>query len=525
MSKRFIDLVLAFVAACASTPLLARDAERCAELADFALPEVELTITQAAWAADREVIPPGLPSRTAPPPGVRLPPHCHVEGHFDRRIGVNGQEFAIRFALNLPDEWNRRFVFQGSPGTNGVVDEPGLVAFGLSAVLQGFAVVDTDGGHVLKPEAPLDFLDDQTAAMNFFYVANLKVDRVARRLTEAYYQAEIERAYFVGGSNGGREGLLMAQRSPERFDGIIAIAPAFRLGVATMVQRIIRAAFNRTMAVEGSTASSGERLFSAAERRAVADAVRAHCDGLDGLEDSLIFNTRACNFDPRELVCPSAGGGPCLSAAKVDALGTVFGPIETAAGITVHPGFMFDTGIDDAAEAPPASGLLTQPAVVPGSDPVSVLEIDVDAEYIAALTDDSALGDAAAVNLSTFSARGGKLMIFHGNSDPVLSALDTAAWYERMSAANGGIASARSWSRLFFVPGMLHCPCGEATVDDFSALSLIVDWVENGTAPDRVIATGRSMPGISRPLCPFPSYAHYSGAGPETDAASFECRD
>jgi feruloyl esterase len=149
---------------------------------------------------------------------------------------------------------------------------------------------------------------------------------------------------------------------------------------------------------------------------------------------------------------------------------------------------------------------------------------DVDAEVAQVLADPSTLGDTNAwTNLSTFSGHGGKLLFYHGVSDPWFSALDTIGYYEQLGAASGGLEATREWSRLFLVPGMGHCG-GGAALDQFDLLSAIVDWVENDKAPASVVATGRAFPGRSRPLCPHPQHAHYKGSGNAEDAANFECR-
>jgi feruloyl esterase len=127
-------------------------------------------------------------------------------------------------------------------------------------------------------------------------------------------------------------------------------------------------------------------------------------------------------------------------------------------------------------------------------------------------------------NLSTFASHGAKLLFYHGVSDPWFSALDTVDYYERMTQANGGASVVRGWSRLFLVPGMGHCGGGPATLDSFDMLGAIVDWVEQGKAPESIVARGRTWPGRSRPLCPYPTHAHYRGTGDAEDAASFECR-
>jgi feruloyl esterase len=128
-------------------------------------------------------------------------------------------------------------------------------------------------------------------------------------------------------------------------------------------------------------------------------------------------------------------------------------------------------------------------------------------------------------NLNTFSARGGKLLFYHGVSDPWFSALDTIDYYERMTEANGGRATVMRWSRLFLAPGMGHCGGGPAALDTFDPLDAVVQWVEQGKAPDSLTATGPALAGRSRPLCPYPQHGHYKGAGNPDDAAAFECRE
>ena len=96
--------------------------------------------------------------------------------------------------------------------------------------------------------------------------------------------------------------------------------------------------------------------------------------------------------------------------------------------------------------------------------------------------------------------------------------------YERLGASNGGADAVRGWSRLFLSPGMGHCGGGAGALDRFDLLTPLVAWVEQGTAPDSVPATGRSAPGRSRPLCAYPQHAHYKGTGDPEVLASYECR-
>jgi feruloyl esterase len=152
--------------------------------------------------------------------------------------------------------------------------------------------------------------------------------------------------------------------------------------------------------------------------------------------------------------------------------------------------------------------------------------MDVDARAARALSpSDMVAMTSAWTNLNTYSSHGGKLLFYHGVSDPWFSANDTVDYYERMTAANGGAAQVTNWSRLYLAPGMGHCGGGTATLDSFDLLGAVVDWVEKGTAPDAVTATGRAFPGRSRPMCAYPKYAYYKGSGDMEDAKNFECRE
>jgi feruloyl esterase len=150
----------------------------------------------------------------------------------------------------------------------------------------------------------------------------------------------------------------------------------------------------------------------------------------------------------------------------------------------------------------------------------SATEIDVDKE---ALHASDPLVEPASTNLSTFSSSGAKLIFFHGDSDPWFSPLDTLDYYQSLGATNGGADKVAEWSRLFLVPGMAHCG-GGPSLDRFDMLSAVVAWVEKGTAPEAVTATGLAFPGRSRPLCAYPKHAQYTGRGDSEDARSFRCQ-
>ena len=179
---------------------------------------------------------------------------------------------------------------------------------------------------------------------------------------------------------------------------------------------------------------------------------------------------------------------------------------------------------------------LSRPSVTAGNSlgtasanaetPFAAVDMDVDRRADAALTASDMLSMTSAwTNLNSFSNHGGKLLFYHGVSDPWFSAQDTAQYYERMTVDNGGREAVTQWSRMFLVPGMSHCLGGEAALDQFDLLGAVVDWVEKGTAPDAVVATGNAFTGRSRPLCPYPKHAQYRGSGEMEKAESFECRE
>jgi feruloyl esterase len=485
----------------------------CSALAELAGGPGDLRIAEARFYTDRTVSGPGG--------GATLPPHCHVAGSFEHRTGINDVDYAIGFAINLPQDWNGRFLFQGGGGLNGAVREPvgGGASGGRSALARGFAVVSTDSGHT-GSGFDRSFMADQLALLNFQFLANAKTTEVTRPLVEAYYGSAPHHSYFVGCSTGGREGMVMAQRYPNLFDGIVSGAPAMRTTVSNLALRWISHQYVR------AGVSNPRDPFSAAERGLIMGALMDTCDALDGHEDGLIFNRTSCRFDPRDLACSANPGGTagqqCLVDAKAEALARAMAGPVNAAGMPVYVSYPYDSGIDDTGGLP---GLL----IAGGSPPIGehgadMESLDVDAEFMAALAANEALGATASQhNVSTFIDGGGKHIFYHGEADPWFSANDTVRYFDAMGAANGDVAAADQYSRLYLVPGMAHCAGGEETVDSFDLLTPIVEWVENGNAPSAVTATGASMPGQSRPLCPYPSYAHFEG-GAAAAAGDYACR-
>jgi S-formylglutathione hydrolase FrmB len=452
----------------------------------------------------------------------QVPAHCRVDGIIGAHTGSDGKAYGIRFAVVMPAEWNGRLLYQGGGGLNGSVQPPlGATASGdMPAVTRGFAVVSSDSGHegaVFDPS----FLHDQQAALDFLYQSIGKVMSVARPLVAAHYGNRVAHSYFVGCSTGGREAMISAQRYPNVFDGIVAGAPAQRTNYSNLATRWVTVSLNTAAPKDAQGRPITAQALSDSDRKLVIDALLKSCDALDGVNDRMIFDSRHCAFDPQVLQCKAAKADGCLAATQVEAIKQAFAGPKTAAGVQVYPGFPYDTGIAFRGDGIP--GLLSGGLSPVGPAPTGT-HMNVEAEAAQAHDAREMMGDTDAwTNLSSFTAHGGKLIFYHGLSDPWFSALDTVGYYERLANDNNP-APLSDWSRLFLVPGMGHCAGGEATLDRFDMLSAIVDWVEKGRPPERVTATGAAFPGRSRPLCPYPQHAQYNGKGDSESAANFSCR-
>jgi feruloyl esterase len=454
---------------------------------------------------------------------VAFPAYCRVEGVIDGRAGADGKAYGLTVAIALPADWNGRFLMMGGGGLNGSLAAPlGSVAAGdRPALARGFAVVSTDGGH---KGAGFDggFMADQQATLDFAFNAVPTVAAAARQVVARYYGKPIGRSYFTGCSTGGREGMEAAERYPFLFDGIVTGAPAMRTGKSNLALKWAAVAFNRIAAKDAAGKIVPGGAFSASDRQLIVDGLLKACDELDGLKDGMIFNVRACKFDPAVLACKGAKAEGCLSAAQVDALRSAFDGPRAASGRPVYAAHPYDTGIAAQGGLP---GFLLNSTAGPVAGGELPTAIDLDAEEAAAdATAMQQLTDTWAwTNLSSFYGHGGKQLFFHGMSDPWFSAFDTLDYYQRLGKDNGGADKLAQSSRLFLVPGMGHCGGGAATLDQFDLLSALVDWVEQGKAPDQVTATGQALPGRSRPLCPWPAHAQFVKGDPQ-QASSFECR-
>lgn len=498
-----------------------------------------------------------------------LPAHCEVLGRMNDRTGANGQHYAIRFHLRLPTAWNGRFLFEGGGGSNGNLGD----ALGnlqgqqpTNALVLGYAVVSQDSGHDNavnndpKLNGTLTFGFDEQARLDFGYNSYDQVTQTAKAIIKAYYGKPPEHSYYVGCSEGGREAMMMSQRFPDYFDGILACSPGFKLPKAAVAEAWDTQAFAGVAKSEGLKDSLGQpfmnKTFTDEDFALISKTVLAACDKLDGLEDGLIANFTACKPKLTGLTCKGEKNAECLTSAQISAIEKVFGGPKNSKGEPLYADWAWDAGISNpgwriwkvgmynapansSINATLGSGAISAvfttppvPVAATGGAPVEYLlnyNFDEDAPKIFAESGAYAKSAwdfmlASSTDLSGFKARGGKLLITHGVSDPIFSVKDTLGWYNEINKLNKG--KAEEWVRFFAVPGMNHCGGGPST-DRFDAFDALVNWVEKKTPPNRIVATAGPMtpwPGRTRPLCPYPQYARYIGKGSIEEASNFVCK-
>ncbi|MDZ7856993.1 tannase/feruloyl esterase family alpha/beta hydrolase [Sphaerotilus sp.] len=495
--------------------------------------------------------------------------HCLVVGRMNDRVStVDGQTYAIGFQMRLPRDWNGRFLHQGNGGTDGTVavaDGGGSLGSGgllRNGLQMGFAVLSSDAGHS-GAQNPLFGIDPQ-ARLDYGYQAVRSLTPMAKALILAAYNKGPDRSYFAGSSNGGRHAMVAAARLPADYDGFLANSPGFNLPKAAVAQLWGAQQWNKVVTSTGTAPLYDlESAFTQTERRLVANAILGKCDALDGVADGLVQDADACRtaFDlARDVPTCSAArdGTTCLSAAQKTVVADVFAGAKNSAGTALYARWAYDPGLSATGWA----DWKFRNSVRGGRDPVAVAHIfsvppvttalsntlsyalsfnmDTDAPNIFATNSvhtESAMSlmtppDPA--NLDTMRLRGGKMLVIHGSADGVFSVDDTAAWYDALDQRLAGRAA--DAVRFFRVPGMGHSRGGPAT-DQYDALTALVDWVERGAAPDRIVAGARgtgNAGGVNadvpstwsanrtRPLCPYPMVARYKSGDSEL-AASFAC--
>lgn len=451
--------------------------------------------------------------------------HCELNGEMEHYTGADGKPYHIGFQLRLPENWNGNFLYQGGGGMDGFI-APAIGATpirgstAVPALNRGYAVVTSDSGHQ-SPSA--DFAADQQARINYAYAATGKVTTAAKQFIRTAYQSEPEHSFYMGCSNGGRAAMMAAMRYPQEFDGIVAGNPGFRLSRAAIAQAWDNQHFQAT-APKGIVANA----LTQKDLDAVVQGVLNRCDAKDGAKDGIINAWESCDFKP-EMVKKQIG------SAKVKLLNQIFGGAKNKRGENVYSGWFYDAGINtngwrawklgDSQTTKPNGRNFTLGAMslpnyfmTPRNPNFTWAQFNFDTD-VAKTAQTAAINDAVSTDLGSFKARGGKMIIVEGVSDPVFSAMDLRDWYKQLLQDTQG---ARDAVRLFNVPGMAHCGDGKA-LDNFDPLTALEQWHSTGKAPESMIATGKAFPNKSQPLCAYPKIATYT-KGDINKAESYVCQ-
>lgn len=477
----------------------------CSHLVMLRFPDVKVTEAVTVPRADK---------------GNARAPHCRVNG-------VIGTE--IRFELLLPDQWNHKLTMGGGGGFGGTIQNAAE-----SSVNSGYATVGTDTGHRGGATDASWALNNLERQINFGYLAVHRTAEVAKAITASYYGSTSARNYFLGCSRGGGQALMEAQRYPDDFDGIVAGAPAFDwTGLAAQGIRNAQVAYPDAHHIAGAP-------FSVEQLKFVEARILEKCDVIDGVKDGLMEDPRRCAFDLASIVtCAGDRGGPqCLTASQHAVLKKLYAPTVNRDGV-IYPGQpLGGEGESQGWKAwitGPNPALLLQrtPALrfafgaaffkfLVFGDPAW----DYSTYDLNNLKPDTRLTatfmNATSTDLGTFKAKGRKLLMWHGWSDPALTALGSVRYYEQVQARDPVV---RDYFRMFMMPGMLHCIGGPGP-DTADWTEAIDSWVESGKAPDRVIArkTRNGAVTRTRPLCVYPQRATYTGSGSIDQAENFVCR-
>jgi pimeloyl-ACP methyl ester carboxylesterase len=516
------------------------------------------------------------PAGTTKAGEVALPDHCQVQGIINKRIGSDGLPYGDSFELRLPvpGQWNGRFMLQGGGGSEGAVPPAVGVAGTASPTLAaGWAVASQDGGHESKDlPSPEAFLLEPQAVADHAYGSIDATTRTAKFLVDAYYGHAPDHSYFVGCSTGGRQGMVLSQNFPDYYDGIIAGAPVFDTEAIALTEAWGIEAI-AAIAPAAPETRTGRPNFAAAfpadDQKLFTSALLAACDRLDGAADGIIDDLPACwaKFDPATFVFPDTGqplqctgakNATCLSPAQINAVKKINqGPQSalgqalrapagavardhadnTVIGYPYDGGFMAPTGIPSRKIGTPTSppgdlalGLAQIPYLwlSPPDPKFNPLDFDFNKDINRLNTGTPLVTYSSSLDVSRFKSRGGKIIWYHGVSDPGPPSLGTIGYYNELAVRNGGIEATKEFARLFLVPNMGHCRGGPAT-DQFDMLTPLVAWVEHGSAPEHIVATGTNFTAVpttrSRPLCPYPQQVRYTGApgGDLSVASNYAC--
>jgi feruloyl esterase len=455
-----------------------------------------------------------------------LPEFCRVEG-----IIVPTADSQIGFEVWLPTSiWNGNYMGVGNGGSGGSINYFASNGPSLAEALRnGFAASSTDTGHQGADDDFSFARGHREQRIDYHYRAIHETALAAKALARTFYAAPPKHSYFSGCSDGGRQGLIEAQRYPADYDGVLVCGPAvYRTHSVAAWIWVARAA-----GAEHGTEIPQNKISM------IHDAVIASCDALDGLKDGIIADPMKCRFDPAMLLCKAADLERCLTQIELTTLKAFYSGPQNSKGEAIASGFL------PGAEADPAGAISCQSCKASGFHRASIFldglfeprfslntfDFDRDVQGLEQ-TEDAKLTNATEPNLKAFKDRGGKLIIVHGWSDGADPAM-LSVQYHNSVVSTMGLKAVDQFFRLYMVPGVYHNASRGPGPTAFPGpmLKALVSWVEGKGVPGAVIATNYKIDGDpssgvirTRPLCPYPAVAMYRGTGSTNEATSFVCK-
>lgn len=439
-----------------------------------------------------------------------LPVFCRVQVTLTPSSDSN-----IKVEVWLPvSGWNNKYLAVGNGGWAGTISYADLA----DGVSRGYATSSTDTGHVGGSGSfvlghPEKFID-------FAWRSEHEMTVKSKLIVAAMYGTAARYSYWKGCSTGGRQAMKEIQVFPNDFDGVIAGAQANpRTGMALLQASVAFAALK----------DPASRI-PVSKFRMIHEAVINACDALDGLKDGLIQDPRKCKFDPKVLECKGEDAVNCLTTDQVIAARKMYEPARNVrTGKAVSPAFTpgNEMGWGALLGGPEPNSLgMDQFKYVVFKDPMWDWRMfDFDKDIDRTIEADDGLTDARNPDLKLFLTHNGKLLLYHGWSDQLVPTETTISYYEEIAQKMGGVSKIDRQARMFLVPGMGHCGGGDGP-NSFDTLSTLDQWVENGKAPETMIASHATAGKVdrTRPLCAYPNVAAYSGSGSIDVAANFVCK-
>jgi hypothetical protein len=500
---------LSLLLVCAALePRLVRAAD-CGKLAELHLPNTTITaaenVAAGAFKLPEGAARPGFPAAAF----GNLPAFCRVAGTIKPTSDSD-----IRFEVWMPAEWNGKFVGVGNGVWAGSISYFEMV----TPLTRGYATAATDDGHQGNPLDAGFAVGHPEKLVDFGHRAPHEMTVAAKAAIDAFYGKAPSRSLFASCSTGGRQGLMEAYRYPQDYDGISSMAPA-----NPMVPLMVGSLWTGYVALKDPASRIPPPKFAMIHKAAV-----AACDANDGVTDGVLSSPPRCKFDPAVLQCKGDDAPDCLTAAQVTTLRSIYeGTKNSRTGKQIYPGF----SVGSEAQLP---------ALTSGNEPFPVAttyfrglvfadpkwdykSFDYDKDVARALQAHASILDVPPTGLDKFFSGGRKLLLTHGWADGLIPARSTVEFYTALTGHIGKKKADRG-TRLFMVPGMGHCSGGDGPFV-IDVISTIDQWVESGRAPERIVASNppNAATARTRPLCPYPQEAAYSGSGSTDEEKNFKC--